>query len=231
MNRYVIAFMTVLTAAGCSSSDSKKPTKQATTGTTSGNSQNSTASAKTEFRIFPETVYSGFGGTGRTFKAPVLALNGSGSVTWKVEDPSIAVIDSQQGSNATFKMLKAGQTKLTATSGGKSVSVDLIVNAYAQADIDAGQARYMTDYDATNKACNSCHAQGVGIDHTPTELDADNDDDIIVTFTTGVDPEGRPVNNGQHKWAMTEPQKKGLIAYMRSLEPTGYPEPDHGLDE
>jgi hypothetical protein len=46
------------------------------------------------------------------------------------------------------------------------------------------------------------------------------------TFLTGVDPEGKPVKAANHKFAVTDVEKAGLIAYLRSLEPTGFPEPD-----
>lgn len=210
------------TVFACAQQEAKKAPATAKTTKSSSN-------AKAEFRVFPETLYSGFGGTTQAYKVPVLGLNAPGAVTWTVEDPSMAVVDSTSGSNVTFKTLKAGTTKVTATSGGQSVSVDLVINEYTTADWTAGQQRYTNGADAKNPACNTCHNGAGGPDHTPTELDADPDDEIAVTFTTGVDPEGRPVNDGNHKWTVTDAQKKGLMSYLRSLPPTGYPEPDHGL--
>jgi hypothetical protein len=190
--------------------------------TTSTSDAGSDASA-TEFRLFPDVLYSGFGGTDRIYKAPVLSLNCSGTVTWKVADSSIAALDSQEGLNATFKMLKAGNTTITATCGTKTASAALEVTTYTAAQITAGQAYW------TGK-CDVCHTDGPeGLDDTPTQLDADTDQQIINTFTKGVDPEDRPLASPNHKFTTTTTESQGLVAFMRSREPMGYPEPDHGL--
>jgi hypothetical protein len=94
-----------------------------------------------------------------------------------------------------------------------------------------------------NPACTNCHGKGAGKgpDHTPTELDADPDSEVQTTFTTGVDPEGRPIaeesewkyllEGKKHMWSVTPTQKTSLLAYLRALEPTGYPEYDAPTDQ
>jgi mono/diheme cytochrome c family protein len=90
--------------------------------------------------------------------------------------------------------------------------------------------------DEMNPACIDCHGKGKGPDHTPTEVDADPDPQIQNTFLTGMDPEGREVDyeheyanllkGRKHKWSVTMDEAVGVVAYLRSLEPTGYPEWD-----
>lgn len=192
-------------------------------GTTAKSDAGSSGAASTEFRLFPDVLYSGFGGTDRIYKAPVLSLNCSGTVTWKVADSSIAAVDSQEGLNATFKMLKAGNTTITATCGARTASATLKVASYTDSQIAAAKTLW-------SGRCSVCHTDGNdAYDDTPTQLDADTDQQVINSFMTGVDPEGRPLSNPNHKFTATSAEQQGLVAFMRSREPMGYPEPDHGL--
>lgn len=181
------------------------------------------SSDDTAFRLFPDKLYSGFGGTSAIYKAPVLSLNCPGTVTWAVADPSLAALDSKEGTNATFKMLKTGNTTITATCDGKTASATLAIATYTAAEVTAGQAFW-------GKKCTSCHTDGSdAYDDTPTQLDADTDEQVTNSFTTGIDPEGRALSSPNHKFTTTAAESKGLVAFMRSRAPLGYPEPDHGL--
>lgn len=183
----------------------------------------SSSSDDTAFRLFPTALYSGFGGTSAIYKTPLLSLNCSGAVTWAVADPALAALDSKEEANATFKTLKAGNTTITATCSGKTASATLAVATYTAAEVTAGKAFW-------DKECNGCHTDGSdAYDDTPTQLDADSDEQVANSFTTGVDPEGRPLASPNHKFTTTAAESKGLVAFMRSRAPLGYPEPDHGL--
>jgi mono/diheme cytochrome c family protein len=200
-----------------------------------------------EFSIFPRTIYTGFDGQ-HTYKAPVIAVSAdekqvlTGDVTWTLADPSLADVK-VEAAGATLTAKKAGDTTLTATQLGKSFTAKVKIYAYTPQAYAEGEHRYTTKVDDNNPACNNCHGKGAGKgpDHTPTELDADPDDEIQNTFTTGVDPEGRPIakesewayllEGKMHMWSVTPSEKMNMLAYLRALEPTGYPEYDAPTDE
>jgi mono/diheme cytochrome c family protein len=134
----------------------------------------------------------------------------------------------------TLKALKAGSTMVHAAAGGQTVSAPLTIAMYTAEENATGKARYTTAPDKDNPPCQECHGAGKGPDHTPSEVDADPDEDITNTFLTGKDPEGRPVGEEfkamlkgkTHMWKVTKAEETGLVAYLRSLTPTGYPEYD-----
>jgi hypothetical protein len=197
----------------------------------------------TEFTIFPEKIWLGFDGT-NTYKAPIIALSNKGEVKWTIDDPSLATLDTNSadpkakpgGVNLMITAAKAGKTMIHATDGTTTKDAMLEVIAYPIAQWEAGKNRYAMGPDEKNPACKECHAPGKGPDHTPTELDADTDDEIMNTFVTGKDPEGRPVDyemeftmllkGYDHMWKVTPDEKIGLVAYLRSLKPLHFPEYD-----
>lgn len=209
----------------------------------SGSSSSAESAAPKALTIFPEKIYSGTDGT-NTYLSPIIAVGNKGNVTWTVDDPSIASIDTNSsdpkaasgGINVVLKSLKAGTTKVHATDGTQKAEATLTIASYPVAQYEAGKARYAKGPNDKNPACMDCHAPGKGPDHTPTELDADTDDEIRNTFVTGTDPEGRAVDyKGEfktllkgydHKWEVTADEKVGLVAYLRALKPLGFPEYD-----
>ena len=207
----------------------------------------SASGPKVAFNVFPRTIYTGYDGA-HLYKAPVIAVSEdgeaitTGGVTWTIADPSVADLKPEmQGCTITSK--KAGDTTVTATYMGKTFTASLHVYAYTAQQYAEGEQRYKNPVDMNNPACTNCHGKGAGKgpDHTPTELDADPDDEIQNTFTSGVDPEGRPIaeesewapllEGKKHMWSVTPAQKGSLLAYLRALEPTGYPEYDAPTDE
>jgi hypothetical protein len=202
---------------------------------------------KVEFSIFPPKVYTGFDGM-HTYKAPVIAVSEenepitTGGVTWSLSDPSMGDLATDaQGVMITAK--KAGDTTLIASYMGKQAMASLHIYMYTPAAYAEGEQRYKNAVDMNNPACTNCHGKGAGKgpDHTPTELDADPDEEIQNTFTSGVDPEGRPIaeesewapllEGKMHMWAVTASQKVNLLAYLRALEPTMYPEYDEATTQ
>lgn len=200
-----------------------------------------------DFSIFPSKIYTGFDGM-HTYKAPVIAVAPGGTpiktggVMWTLADPSMAELKiDAEGVTITAK--KAGETTLTAAGGGKMATATLKIYSYTAAAYAEGEHRYTNGVDDNNPACNKCHGKGAGKgpDHTPTELDADPDEEIQTTFTTGVDPENRPIaeesewayllEGKKHMWSVTASEKMNMLAYLRALEPTGYPEYDEATDE
>ena len=192
-----------------------------------------------KFEIFPPEIFTGTDGM-HTFKAPIITVNSHDDVMWTIADPSIAQLMAA-GENAMIVATKAGETTVTATHDGKMSTAQLHVVSYTTQQYADGEKRYMTSLDADNPACKECHAPGKGPDHTATELDADPDSQVQNTFLTGVDPEDRPIKDNSefsnllkgksHKWKVTESEKIGLVAYLRSLPPMGYPEYDEPTTE
>ena len=188
-----------------------------------------------KFQIFPPQLYSGFDGT-NAYKIPLQVFKNPGPVTVTIDDMSLVAIDSMNNdmTKVTLRALKAGSTMVHATSGGQTASAKLEIASYTADANAAGKARYTMAADKDNPACEDCHGAGKGPDHTPAEIDADPDQDVINTFLTGKDPEGRMVGEEfaaklkghTHMWKVTKEQETGLIAYLRSLTPTGYPEYD-----
>jgi Big-like domain-containing protein len=222
--------LVVVSAAACSSD---------TSGDDTGSSSNSEKGhegpvAGGKFEVFPPEIFTGTDGS-HTFKAPVITVNSSGPVTWTIADPSIAQL-APDAENVMITATKAGDTMITATSGGKTSTATLHVVSYTTQQYEDGMKRYVNGLDAANPACKECHAPGKGPDHTATELDADPDSQVQNTFLTGVDPEDRPIKDNSefanllkgksHMWTVTESEKVGLVAYLRSLPPMGYPEYD-----
>jgi Bacterial Ig-like domain (group 2) len=231
----------MVVVAGCGSS-----TTDGASGSTAGSGAADTkvhGALPKEFSVFPEKIWTGFDGT-NSYKAPVIAVSNKGEVKWTIDDPSIATLDPNSadpkaaagGVNLMITATKAGTTMIHATDGTTMKSIALEVVAYPAAQWEAGKARYMMGPDEKNPACKECHAPGKGPDHTPTELDADTDDEVRNTFVTGKDPEGRPVDyqmeytmllkGYDHMWKVTADEKVGLVAYLRSLKPLHFPEYD-----
>lgn len=243
INRVTHTLVAALWVAGCGgSSDSGNGSSGGAAGTNESSSDVH-GDAPKEFTIFPDQIWTGYDGM-NTYKAPIIALSAAGEVTWTIDDPSIATLDTKSsnpkaepgGVNMMITATKAGKTMIHATDGKTMKSAVLEVIEYPYAQWQAGKARYEMGPDEMNPACNECHAPGKGPDHTPTELDADTDEQVMNTFVSGLDPENRPVNyehefdnllkDYDHKWTVTPDEKVGLVAYLRSLAPLHFPEYD-----
>lgn len=232
--------------AGCGgSSDTGSGTSAATSSAGAGADQDTSLHGElpTELTIFPNQIWTGYDGM-NTYRAPIIVVANKGNVTWTIDDPSIATLDTSStdpkaqpgGVNLMIVASKPGKTMIHATDGTSTADAVLEVIEYPYAQWEAGKKRYETGPDDMNPACTECHAPGKGPDHTPTELDADTDPQIMNTFVSGLDPEGRPVNyegdfdnllkDYDHKWKVTEDEKVGLVAYLRSLKPLHFPEFD-----
>lgn len=223
-----------LVACGGSDSDGNSGADATGAGADAGSSGSSTPS----FKVFPPKIYTGFDDGAHKYQAPAITVGAAATVSWKISDPSIATLE-PDGKNVMITARKVGSATLTATSGGKDQTASITVYAYTAEQYAAGQKRYQNAADADNPACTSCHGVQQGVDrpnHTPTEVDADTDAELANTFVTGKDPENRPIaeesefagllNGKTHMWKVTATEKVGLLAYLRALEPDGYPEYD-----
>lgn len=175
------------------------------------------------FSVFPSTtLYSGVeSGGGATYKVTIAAMNGKG-VVWASADPSIATVS---GTDAlgTVTSLKAGSTMITATAGGTTLSIPLVVASYRSSDRMAASAMW-------SGTCSKggCH-DASGPDVSPSGIAKHTDAQLDTVVTTGMNPEGGAVAIGAaaHSFviASDSPAFAGIVATMRSLPP-GTPKQD-----
>ena len=85
-----------------------------------------------------------------------------------------------------------------------------------------------------NGACNTCHtaqAKTLKIENGPVQIAGYSDDELITIFTMGKKPESAVMKSqiplfvwGMfHTWEVTDAEKQGLIAYLRTQTPTANP--------
>jgi hypothetical protein len=182
--------------------------------------------------VFPDTAYTGYDGT-NTFKVP-LSTSLTGDVTWEVEDPSILDVapatapPEYEEYGATWAIAttkKAGTTKVTAVSGAKRLEATVVVAAYEPTVVAAGAMRYNQPADANapqRTACASCHMLANGVDHSPLQMAFFADAEILSAITTGMYPDGYTLMGVNHAWNVTDPEKEGIVPYLRSLPPKGF---------
>jgi hypothetical protein len=191
------------------------------------------------YGLFPPVAHSGHNPQG-SFR--VLFATSAPNPQWSVGDSSIATIAPASAPKGTEKgvrdlsyalatMTKAGETTVTVRSGETTLTSKLVVKAYSDADVAAGRARYETGGPEPNRQpCASCHAKPDGVDHSPLKM-AGFDDGVILgviqeaTYppsTTGravasdYAPKG-PLSLTTHKWNLTDQEKVGILAHLRSL--------------
>ena len=193
-----------------------------------------------DYGLFPSVAHSGFNATA-TFK--VMFATSAPDPRWTVDDPSIATIvpsDPPILKNVNTKglefalatMTKAGTTTVTMTSGDTVLTSELDVTAYSNDQLAIGKARYEvgTAADATRTPCKNCHQQEGGVDHSPLKMAGFDDPTVLgviqnATYpdvatggstTSAFSPRG-PLSFTGHKWNLTEPEKEGILSYLRSL--------------
>ena len=92
--------------------------------------------------------------------------------------------------------------------------------------IDAGAGFELPN----NLSCRNCHsslATALDVEHTPQQTGGYSDDELISIFTMGMKPEGagfhtpfpESIYTRFHPWDATDEEKKGIVVYLRSLEP------------
>ena len=85
-----------------------------------------------------------------------------------------------------------------------------------------------------NGACNTCHtaqAKVLKIENGPTQIAGYSDEELITIFTMGRKPEGAAMKSqipgffwGMfHSWTVTEDEKQGLLAFLRTQAPKANP--------
>lgn len=164
------------------------------------------------------------------YAAPIGVTSGSG-ITWASADSTIATV-SGNDMEANVTAVKTGSTTITATAGGKSVTVPVTVEAYKASDRMAGAAAYAKIPGSTMScAAASCHGPTGVSDITPSGIGKHTDQAIQAAFAMGANPEGGNVSIGvaAHSFAIpsSDPAYLGIVAFLRSEPAAGIPKADN----
>lgn len=183
-----------------------------------------------------KTYHSGFDGTNDYLTPIAFFADKAPKVTFS--DPSVAelqggvltinkgiVTDLPDALDGKIQLLlvrskKAGKTSIRAVAGGLDQTATLDVSAYTADDVRAGEARY----NGGAPSCNSCHER-LNV-HNPTVLADLSDEAILGVAVDGkslsqINPRTGQVetlrpNGGSHKWQVSDTERTGIVAYLRS---------------
>jgi hypothetical protein len=189
-------------------------------------------------------LYSGFDGV-HDYQLPLTSL--VPNVKFSIEDESIAELRKTEA-GVMIKTKKAGTTSVVGKAGNIVGKISLKITAFTPDDWIAGNKRYnnMTSAIQTiypceptgvetglnpNASCSECHRKSTlsaVIQHSPTQTAGYSDEEITTIFTMAMKPKGwkqhfpdlGPFWKMFHKWTMPPDQARGLISYLRALEPT-----------
>jgi hypothetical protein len=192
--------------------------------------------------LFPQ-MYSAYDGQ-HDFKIPAI-VTGVKKVKWTAADPDMVDLEpGADGSSVMITVRKSGTTTIRAQSGSLAGSAPLTITEATPDDWQSGSARYNDGVIIMHgqhgegggggmgpnqqAACTNCHGDGSKMDvqHTPMQTAGYSDDDLVNIFTKGEKPQGVPQRimpfdkwHQIHQWAMPEDAVKGVVVYLRSLEP------------
>lgn len=182
-----------------------------------------------------KVYYTGYDGVS-SYVAPI-AFFADAAPKVTIEDPSVAELKGQiKITKAIVKDLPdaldgkvqllllrstgAGETKVTAKAGDITQTATLRVTKYTPEDVAVGERRY----EKGAPACMSCHASKSV--HNPSVLVDLSDETILgiavngksikkISTETGLVETLQP-NGGRHTWNVTDEERVGLMAYLRS---------------
>jgi hypothetical protein len=190
-------------------------------------------------------AYSAYDGE-HEFKIP-LKVDGVKNLKWSASDPDMVDLDPQSNGMVMVTARKAGKVTITAKNGSLSGKTELHITDADAEEWEAGNQRYNSGiilerkrgdggWDGGNRdqpkeqrpaACTQCHANGQeDVEHTPMQTGGYSDEQLVDIMTKGKKPAGAEFRirtqrwyENNHRWSMTEFEQKGLIVYLRSLEP------------
>jgi len=248
---------------GCSSdSSSGSPTGTGGAGGAGGAGGGGTT-CTTGINVVFNPVYSAYDGI-NTYKVPLIAFGITDTVKWSASDPEMVDFepDTVQFSDAgpipgrgvMIKTRKAGRVTIKATAGSACGTAEMTISDATPALRQIGSDRYnngvpVTFDGGTTPSCTNCHGATapntmlIDVQHTPQQTGGYSDEELINVFTKGQKPAGggcRVISpcgvwSSFHRWTTTEDENKGIVYYLRSLEPSpqgsitfGMPRPDGG---
>lgn len=179
--------------------------------------------------LFTPAMYSAFDGV-HSFQVPAVVdgIRTTASVTWSLQDPTIADITKDPSTGGVLlNIKKAGTTTLVASVGGLCGSSTLQVSAAAADDWEVGNQRYNNGIvlrppagpppgadggarpdggPARDVACTNCHGPTANtafkdIAHTPQQTGGFSDEQLGNIFRNGVVPDGGYFDNSIIQYA------------------------------
>ncbi len=223
-----------LAVAGCGS-DSGSSDGDGDGGPDEGGDGAVADAAPIEHALMPAVAHTGFDGV-NTYKVPVYTT--LEDATWDIADEAVATIESVElppdlepvlgtfgKSWAMMTTGSAGDTTFYASAGGIDLEASLVVLTYDSAVVAVGDQRYNAPENANDTdriACQDCHGDEQGVDHTPLAVSYRTDGELLQIITESMYPEGGLVLDGDHAWNLTEGEAAGIVPYLRSLQPRGF---------
>lgn len=200
--------------------------------------------------VHPAALFSGYDDGSATYKVPATLANVAAGTTvkWTVGDPNLATVEIEQpsaGVKATAALSHhvivttklAGKTTLRASADGKTYEVPLTITQYAPGARELGNDLYQEDRASAPGAepggapgtkalgCIDCHGAHGSARHSPSEIGGFDDAAILKTIATAERPGGKGLaNGGNHKYVLDVKEQQGILARLRSLEPTEFPQ-------
>lgn len=188
-----------------------------------------------EHALMPAVAHTGFDGV-NTYKVPVYTT--LEDATWDIADEAVATIEPTElppdlepilgtfgKSWAMITTVSSGATTFYASAGGVDLEASLDVQAYDPAVVAVGDQRYLAPEnpnDTDRIACQDCHGDEQGVDHTPLAVSYRTDSEILQIIADSMYPEGGLVLDGAHAWNLTDAEADGIVPYLRSLQPRGF---------
>jgi hypothetical protein len=181
------------------------------------------------------------------------ALRGKGAKFTSSDPSVASVVDNEKGGLITIKKdgTTTISVSLDGATGSAKLTVTKFTEAQWQAgqaryskpelalmSPNGGSVSALLLTDPMNRnpngACNTCHtaqAKALKIENTPTQIAGYSDEELITIFTMGKKPEGAAQRTrvpefawGRfHSWQVTEEEKQGLIAFLRTQPPKENP--------
>jgi hypothetical protein len=229
---YLLASLAV--AAACGSDPDGSPGGSADGGPGDGDAATADA-MPIEHALMPSVAHTGFDGV-NSYQVPVYTT--LEDAAWDIGDEEVATIESVElppdlepvlgtfgKSWAMMTTQSAGTTLFYASAGGIDLEASLVVVAYDPADVAAGDMRYNAPENpngTTRIACQDCHGDEAGVDHTPLAVSYRDDAELLQIIADSEYPEGGMVLDGEHAWDLTEAEAAGIVPYLRSLQPRGF---------
>lgn len=254
----VAVLMSVLGACSSSESGDDDDDNEGTAGNAGdngGNAGGGSTAVGTELNadMLFSPMYSAFDGE-HEFKVPAI-VNGYTGVEWSAEDPTMVELVKNGDNGVMITTRKAGTTRIIARAGSLSGSAEIHITEANPADWTLGEQRYnngvpLPAFDPMaamgmgfsipdDLSCKNCHGGGamaLSVEHTPQQTGGYSDDDLIAIFTMGQKPPTAGWRSGipmfiysmLHTWQATAEEQKGVIVYLRSLEPASQGDIDFG---
>lgn len=162
------------------------------------------------------------------------------------------------GQSVTIIPRKAGKVSIIAKSGSLKGTADLEIVQSTEEEWGYGNDRYNNGVTLkrperpdggaeggkptrqpadSSLACTNCHANGKqDVEHTPMQTAGYTDDELVAIFTQGEKPEGAEMRvmknkaqwSAMHKWTMETEETRGIVVYLRALEPKSQGDIDFG---